>query len=181
MDTLFVNADGSPVSLIPPSIVSWQEAMRLVSVGKARPVKYYDNWLVRTISTSYPVPSIIMATKYTAPRYNVRYNRYNVFLRDNYCCQLCNRQFDVCDLTIDHVRPRSFGGGSEWANVTTACKWCNSRKGNDPTVIPVNKPYKPTYFDLIRNKKKHPIIIHDEEWQSYLDWPKHLVIFKEKK
>jgi 5-methylcytosine-specific restriction endonuclease McrA len=31
---------------------------------------------------------------------------------------------------VDHVIPRSRGGGDTWDNVTTACLPCNVRKGN---------------------------------------------------
>jgi len=33
-------------------------------------------------------------------------------------------------LTLDHVIPRSRGGGSVWENVVTSCAPCNLRKGN---------------------------------------------------
>ncbi len=36
--------------------------------------------------------------------------------------------------TIDHIRPRSKGGGSHRANLQIAHKLCNSRKGSEFTV-----------------------------------------------
>ena len=34
------------------------------------------------------------------------------------------------DLTVEHILPVSRGGRHEWTNVVTACRSCNTRKGN---------------------------------------------------
>ena len=53
-------------------------------------------------------------------------------------------------LTIDHVHPRSKGGDSTWTNLTTACRECNSKKGNktlkECNMILKQKPKKPKYY-----------------------------------
>jgi 5-methylcytosine-specific restriction endonuclease McrA len=180
MDTLLVNADGSPFSLIPLSVVTWQEAMRLVATDKVKVIKYYDKWEVHTVNKSYRVPSVIMSVSYVKQKTSVRYNRSNVFLRDNFQCQICTKYFNMHDLTIDHVIPRSYGGKTSWLNVTTACKDCNSRKGNDITVTPVNKPYRPTYFDLVKNRKKLPLVVSDTYWATFLDWSPELIELKDR-
>ena len=51
----------------------------------------------------------------------------SVFARDGYECQYCG---SGSHLTMDHVVPRSRGGGSSWDNVVTSCAPCNLRKGN---------------------------------------------------
>ena len=33
-------------------------------------------------------------------------------------------------MSIDHVTPRSRGGGTNWENCVLACVGCNARKGN---------------------------------------------------
>ena len=50
-----------------------------------------------------------------------------MFARDGYECQYCGA---ASHLTMDHVIPRSRGGGSSWDNVVTSCAPCNLRKGN---------------------------------------------------
>jgi 5-methylcytosine-specific restriction endonuclease McrA len=50
-------------------------------------------------------------------------------LRDTHQCQYCGRRPPVRDLNIDHVMPRSRGGGDSWENLVTACRSCNLRKG----------------------------------------------------
>jgi 5-methylcytosine-specific restriction endonuclease McrA len=47
-------------------------------------------------------------------------------LRDNNSCGYCGKSAN----TVDHVIPRSKGGGTTWENTVAACFKCNSRKGN---------------------------------------------------
>lgn len=49
-----------------------------------------------------------------------------VFQRDRYACRYCGDDFD---LSIDHVVPEVLGGTIAFANLVTACRPCNTRKG----------------------------------------------------
>ena len=53
-----------------------------------------------------------------------------LFLRDAHLCIYCGGIFNERMLTRDHVLPISKGGRDRWSNVVTACKHCNTRKGN---------------------------------------------------
>ena len=53
-----------------------------------------------------------------------------LFRRDAHLCMYCGGNFHESNLTRDHVRPLSRGGRDRWPNVVTACRSCNSRKGN---------------------------------------------------
>ena len=55
-------------------------------------------------------------------------SRRALFARDGWRCVYCGSASGR--LTLDHVIPRSRGGGSEWENVVTSCAPCNLRKGN---------------------------------------------------
>ncbi len=183
MDVLLLNADGMPLSQVPLSVVPWQVAMRLVCLGKVRVLKEYENWVVRSQHLEMPVPSIIMMTEQVKWSKNLKYSRTNVYLRDNFTCQLqitrkCKEvhgKVKVTELTLDHVVPRSQGGKTNWLNVCTSCKECNSEKGNDGRIVPKKMPYKPSYYEILAKRKTLPIQIRDEEWKFYLDWPEHLV------
>lgn len=64
---------------------------------------------------------------YRLPRPHVpRSVRRRVFERDNYTCLFCGSQED---LTLDHYVALSLGGTNDEANLVTACRSCNSRKG----------------------------------------------------
>lgn len=53
--------------------------------------------------------------------------RAEAFERDGYSCQYCG---DVNDLTCDHITPLVRGGSNDLDNLTTACRSCNSSKGD---------------------------------------------------
>ena len=55
--------------------------------------------------------------------------RNEVFARDGYRCVYCGQVFDSDDLTLDHIQPRVQQGDQSGGNLVTACKSCNTRKG----------------------------------------------------
>lgn len=57
-------------------------------------------------------------------------NNRELFLRDAHLCLYCGQQYPAGQLTRDHVVPISRGGGDRWSNVVSACRACNTRKGN---------------------------------------------------
>lgn len=183
MDVLLLNADGSPLSHVPLSVITWQVALRLVFQEKVKVLKSYDNWIARSQHLEMPIPSIVMMTEHVKWSKHIKYSRSNVFLRDNFTCQLqhTNRckelhgKVKLTELTLDHVVPRAAGGKTNWTNVCTSCKTCNSEKGSDKTIVPKKAPYKPTYYEILNKRKTLPIHIKDAEWAYYISWPDHLV------
>jgi len=183
MDTLLLNADGTPLSSVPLSVVTWQVAMRLVFLGKVRVLKDYDHWTVRSQHLEMKVPSIVMMTEQVKWSKHLKYSRANVYLRDDFTCQLqstrrCKEvggKVKLSELTLDHVVPRSNGGKTNWTNVCASCKDCNSDKGNDGKIVPKKMPKKPSYYEILNKRKNLPIHIRDEEWKFYIDWPDHLI------
>ena len=45
-------------------------------------------------------------------------------------CNGCRKRFDKRNLTVDHIRPFSQGGGERLNNLQLLCGACNSLKGN---------------------------------------------------
>ena len=84
----------------------------------------------------------------------MKFNRRNVFARDANRCQYCNRRFPTSELTLDHVVPRSRGGGTTWDNLVCACVACNSRKGGrsprEAGLKLVRKPERPKRNPLLQ-------------------------------
>lgn len=62
-----------------------------------------------------------------------------LFLRDASLCMYCGHKFNDAALTRDHIIPVSKGGRDRWSNVVTACRHCNTRKG-DRTPERANMP-----------------------------------------
>jgi len=92
----------------------------IVEIDVGRPV-----W---GVSGSYARPSVIALTRYvripTGRRVPV--SRRGVLRRDGQRCVYCER----AATTIDHVVPKSRGGGDTWDNMVACCLPCNNTKGD---------------------------------------------------
>ncbi len=55
--------------------------------------------------------------------------RLQVYLRDEYTCQLCGRRRKSDDLTLDHIIPYRYGGPFTFENLRAACAYCNISRG----------------------------------------------------
>jgi 5-methylcytosine-specific restriction endonuclease McrA len=181
MDTLVLNKDGEVLSLLPLSTIMWQTSIKLFVLNKIHVLEYYQNWEVHSPSTTLKVPSVVISKYFVRWPRNIKYSRANVMLRDKYFCQLCMEKFDLTNLTIDHVVPRSKGGKTTWTNVVTCCRRCNFHKGDDETIIPSKAPQKPTYYELVKARQDFTLSIRDGVWKNYINWPEeHLILRKPK-
>jgi len=61
---------------------------------------------------------------------HVGLTKHRLFARDRHVCAYCGDHFAEGDLTVEHIVPVSRGGQHAWTNVVTACRSCNTRKGN---------------------------------------------------
>jgi 5-methylcytosine-specific restriction endonuclease McrA len=130
----------------------------------------HEDW-VRTAHSEIQAPRVIRLLDYDkVPRQTVKFNRRNIFARDHNQCQYCGRKFVTSELSLDHVIPRSQGGGTTWENIVCACVECNVRKGGrtprQATMTLIRKPEKPKRSPLLNVKltqKKY------QTWQAFLD------------
>lgn len=62
-------------------------------------------------------------------------DRLRIYERDRWTCQLCDQKvlrvfaWTSDSPTLDHIVPRSLGGGHEETNLRTACWRCNTSRG----------------------------------------------------
>jgi 5-methylcytosine-specific restriction endonuclease McrA len=145
---LVLNQDYSALS-----ICSVPKAFLLVYLNKAELVAESASFVLRTVDDEYPSPSVIRLHRYVhLPYKGVMLNRQNLFKRDGNRCQYCGTHDD---LTLDHVTPKSRGGKTAWDNLITACKRCNSKKGDStPEEAGMKlhqKPFKPSFLVFLRD------------------------------
>jgi 5-methylcytosine-specific restriction endonuclease McrA len=145
---LVLNADYSALS-----ICTVPKAFLLVFLDKAELVAASEKSRLHTISTTYPLPSVIRLHRYVhLPYKGVMLSRQNVFRRDGNQCVYCGSHED---LTLDHVLPKSRGGRTNWDNLVTACRRCNARKGHftpeEAGISLPRKPYKPSFIMFLRD------------------------------
>ena len=170
-DTLLLNADGNPVSLMPLSTITWEDAIKYMVLDKADVILWHDNWVVHSANWETQVPSVMILREYMKPKVSIRFSRSNVYLRDNGECQYCGISIERKESTLDHVQPVSKGGKSVWENCTTACGPCNARK-SDATKgwKPKIKPYKPDFYELVNKRKRQGFTnVRFQEWLQFIN------------
>ena len=174
---LVLNADYQPLSYFPLSTWSWQNALKAVFLNRVNVVSEYE-FTANSPSISIKLPSVISLKDYIPLPSRAAFTRFNVFLRDKFCCQYCRKVFKAEELTFDHVIPRSKGGKTEWKNVVTACRSCNTAKGNKS----INKlglslkqePTTPSNFALKEIGRQYPPNYLHEGWSDFLYWDSEL-------
>ncbi|MGH2724196.1 MAG: HNH endonuclease [Actinomycetota bacterium] len=120
--SLVLNATYEPLA-----VVSARRAVVLVLKSKAELVES-NGMVFRTEKLTIPAPSVVRLSYFVKVPYRARASltRRAVFARDDWTCQYCGGAAE----NVDHVIPRSRGGGHVWENVVAACRRCNSRKEN---------------------------------------------------
>ena len=167
-DVLVLNADAQPISYLPLSAVQWKEAITYMFMDKCDVLEWYDDWVVRSPNWETRVPAVIMLKDFQRRRRTPRFSKTNLYLRDLYTCQYCNTPFPRRLLTLDHVRPISMGGKTNWENIVAACGPCNTRKGNKVIMKPKKTPYKPDYYELVNKRKQLEIDVRHPSWKTYI-------------
>ncbi|HYE01784.1 MAG TPA: HNH endonuclease [Phycisphaerales bacterium] len=148
---------------------SWAELSQLQrALGADQPSKF--DW-VRTVRFDIAVPRVIRLFGYDRlPEQTVKLNRRNLFARDRNQCQYCGHHFPSNELSIDHVLPRSQGGGDAWENLVCACVRCNARKGGrtpeQAAMTLVRRPVRPRRNPLISIRLGQE---RYASWKAFLD------------
>jgi len=170
--TLVLNADYTPISVLPLHTVDWMEAVTLVYKEKCKLLESYENLTINSPSTSYRVPSILVNIRYVRPKRRVEYSARNIFLRDDYRCQYCGRYFAGHQLTQDHWIPKKEGGKTTWENIVAACGPCNDKKKtqNQRRWVPRKIPYEPEFAELEAKSMNRRIDVQDPRWIKWLNW-----------
>lgn len=158
---LVLNASYEPLN-----ITSWRRAVVLLIKGKAEQLEHNG----RVIYHNFPLPTVIRLRTYIkVPYKEIPLTRRNILERDRHTCQYCKNRGD--QLTLDHIVPKSRGGGDSWDNLVTACMRCNVRKGNRtpkeagmPLLTHPRKPHSSLYFELIKHTRGDV----NHEWKKYV-------------
>jgi len=156
----------------PLRIISWKKAVVLTLLGKAEVLEHYARQ-IHSPNLVLALPAVVKLHRMVRPGpRKVKFSRQNLYFRDNYTCQYCNKKHPPHQLTYDHVVPRSRGGKTTWTNVVTACVRCNLKKGNK-LVHQLNTPLQ----SVPREPKWVPALVPEfnsesvpDLWSNYLAW-----------
>ena len=144
---------------------SWQELSEIKHAFEAGS----HDW-ISTVNFDIAVPRIIRLLFYDRlPKRSVKFNRRNIYARDNNRCQYCGKKYPLPELSLDHVTPRSMGGGATWENIVCACTSCNVKKGGrtpkQAHMKLITRPIKP---------KRNPAIHLQLDQRRYHSWKQFL-------
>lgn len=168
LKALVLNMDYTPIT-----VCSVQRAFLLVYLRKAELIKANVGYSFHTVNETFSMPSVIKLNRYVnVPYKGLVLTRENVFKRDEFTCQYCGTNKE---LTLDHLIPKAKGGKTSWNNLVTACKSCNSLKGNyspEDAGLQLNfQPYRPSYIMYLKALSGNSY----EEWGPYLNQKKSRV------
>ncbi|MHC4562321.1 MAG: HNH endonuclease [Planctomycetota bacterium] len=144
---------------------SWREISQL----RAEYERDHHEW-IRCVRFDLAVPRIIRLLGYDRlPALPVRLTRRNIYARDRSRCQYCGKKHTTSELSLDHVVPRSQGGGMAWTNVVCCCVACNVRKGGrtpqQARMKLIAEPVRP---------KRSPVITLHLTSEKYASWKQFL-------
>jgi 5-methylcytosine-specific restriction endonuclease McrA len=150
------------------NFISEQRAVVLLLKEKAEPIEVDPMSKLHSERMSFNAPIVIRLLTYVHvpyERFTVPLSRRTLINRDNHTCQFCGDTEGP--LTIDHVLPRSRGGGTTWENCVAACLHCNHRKGNrtpeEAHMRLRSVPRRPTDpFAILFDRTRH-----NKVWEKY--------------
>lgn len=175
MKTLVLNADYAPFD-----VISWKRAILQVYSEECPVVQLssYEKKVLDTAGREHDVPAVLLLKRYVKMDALAAFSKPNIYTRDKHICAYCGYVFKKNYLTIDHVIPRSkwkrlhyAGTPNTFENVVTACRYCNTKKGdkllNECNMKLLYQPKKVTRRDICHNKILCMEVI-PEEWKTYV-------------
>ena len=162
---LVLNASYEPIN-----ICAARRALVLVLKGVAS-AEETSAQVIHSSRRQVPLPSVIRLLEYRRIPHQTRaLSRKNILMRDRYTCQYCYRTLPSCELTLDHVVPRSRAGETTWENLVACCHPCNNRKGNrTPDEAGMKLTRAPRPFSLHTSRHLMRLLAKsDDQWQKYL-------------
>lgn len=172
---LVLNKNYMPVNLIPLETIPVKDAITRVFNGTCHVASEYDLF-IRTANKDTKIrwPSVIVRNDKKIAKPRIAMTDDNLYYRDHGICQYCEKKLEIREITYEHVIPKSLGGETSWENIVIACTKCNNAKDNHMPVgefAPKQKPFKPTYKQLVSVRRKFPITVDSNDWIPYLgEW-----------
>ena len=155
-------------SYYPLQMIDWKKALTLFFTERAEVVEHHKDVEIRSPSQSIKLPKVMRLFTKIGDINVVKFNRQNIFYRDDFTCQYCSTKFKAIDLTLDHVVPRSKGGKTSWDNIVSACEKCNNKKADklphECRMQPLKKPIEPQWISMLMMKLTH------SEKDVWKDW-----------
>ena len=129
--------------------VGWQAAVSMLMREVAYALEAHDPpRVLRSPTVAIELPKSLLLVRYAPVPYRREADhasRAEILTRDAYVCQFVGCGARAA--TIDHLLPRSRGGGNTWHNLVAACEACNGAKGDrtpaEAGMRLVREPFRP--------------------------------------
>lgn len=126
--------------------------------------------VIHTVRLRILIPKVLLLRSFDRlPVSEIKFNRENVFIRDNYTCQYTGKRCKPSELTLDHVIPRDRGGRTSWENIVACRRDVNSMKANrlphEAGLSLLRKPARPKVRPFSAQVAAAGA---DREWHSFL-------------
>ena len=176
LKTLVLNSDMMPIK--PPiTEIPAQDAVTRVINGTCYVLTSYEKKILTPRPETLDLyglrcwPAIIVRKEYLPRKWTVALTAKNVYFRDSGKCQYCGMELSLNSATMDHYVPKAHGGQNVWENVVLACHDCNNRKSDQmpgPKWKVGRAPYQPSYWELVKTRRKLPVTIGHESWKEFI-------------
>lgn len=150
-------------------VETWEDAVRHAKVETER--------VIHAPQVNVVAPEVILHVnhKRKSIKSRPRFSRKNVYIRDGYRCQYCDKRFPSSELNIDHVVPTSRGGKTTWTNTVLSCVACNDKKANrtpeEAGMTLIRQPQVPSAEDVrrgyLRRVMSH-IRTRPSSWEAFV-------------
>lgn len=129
-----------------------------------------EDTVIKTVRMQILIPKVLLLRSYDRlPVSEIKFNRENVFIRDNFTCQYTGKRCRPAELTLDHVIPRERGGRTSWENIVTCRRDINHAKANrlphEAGLHLLRKPSKPRWRPFSAVAASYEV---DEAWRHFL-------------
>lgn len=155
-------ADGLRISSVSMLTLAWNDWRKLPTEGAAS---------IGTKDGLVRIPTVIVFTRYGGlPMCRPSFGFRALWARDGGRCQYSGRKLAINEADIDHIVPRSRGGGDSWENCVISDRTINRRKGA--------KTPSEAKLRLIRNPtvpRPVPVTHTIENTHNINDW-KHFIM-----
>jgi hypothetical protein len=146
------------------SIEYWN-VIRSIDEWLELPIRPYDSF-IHAVCGPVRLPTVVLCSDYKGIM-NIKAKfptKQNIWSRDNYTCVYTGEKLNRETLSVDHVIPKSMGGGCTWENLVTCQRILNSNKGSktlkEAKLKLRYKPFKPS--------DGYQFNLYKQEWYSFV-------------
>lgn len=150
------------------TMYSWEDWIDNFTVSSEKKI---DGAYIKGVRFNVRMPEVVICTEYDkVPKRDLKLTRKNLLIRDKWKCQYTGKKLKTNESTIDHILPRSRGGGNSWDNLVICDIEVNVRKGSrtpeEAGLKLLSKPKKPRWNPIFFLYQKNI----PDAWKKFINF-----------